>query len=805
MKISLMYLLAILFLVNEASAQKNNTINFDEGWRFYLGRMLGGELPQLDDSKWRQVDLPHDWSIEDRPGKYSPFSPNAISQVGGGFTTQGTAWYRKTFYISPSDKGKQVIIQFDGIYMNADVYINGAHLGNHPYGYTSFYYNITSHLKYGEKNTIAVEVKSEGQNSRWYSGAGIYRHVWLKTVSPVHIAQGATYITTPLVSEEAAQVNIKTQLVNEGAANEDIDVVTRFLTPTGAEAGKTVSKINLTAGESREISEHIEIKNPDLWSCESPMLYKAVTEISQNGQLINTEVNIFGVRKITFDVDNGFQLNGKTVKLKGGCFHNDNGPLGSKAYDRAEERKVELLKASGYNAIRCSHNPPSPAFLNACDRLGMLVIDEAFDVWTRGKNPYDYHLFFNDWWKRDIESMVTRDRNHPGVIMWSIGNEIPGADGAEAAQNAKMIAQYVKELDPTRAITAAVVGLDEGKDPFFSALDVGGYNYAIDEDNIQKDVYELDHQRLPQRIMVGTETYPLTAFGNWVAVEEHPYVLGDFVWTAWDYIGEASIGWRGYPQNADFYPWNLAFCGDIDICGWKRPQSYYRDVLWKKDQVSVFVVPPSPSFPLNPNKASWSKWNWVDVVPEWNWQGYENKPFEVDVYSSCEKVELFLNNKSLGVKPTNKSTKFIAKWTVPYQAGELKAVGYDGDEVVNQSIIHTAGKVVDIKLSADRKALKADNEDLSYITVDLVDSKGNINPKAENLLNFSIIGDGKIVGVGNADPVSVDSYQLPQRKAWKGRCLVIVKAGKTLGKLTLNASGAGLAPVQISISTKSPE
>ncbi len=358
-----------------------------------------------------------------------PFNKDAISQVGGGFTSQGTGWYRKTFDVPLSAKGKQMIILFEGVYMNSDVYVNGEHLGNHPYGYTSFYYDITSHLKYGTNNTIAVEVKNEGQNSRWYSGSGIYRHVWLKTVDPVHIVQWSTSITTPEVSETSARINIQTQLENDGKENVSLTIVTKLITAKGTQAGKTESKLILNAAEKKEISEHIDIKDPQLWSCESPALYKATTEIYKDGHLINNDVNIFGIRKITFDVTNGFQLNGKTVKLKGGCFHNDNGPLGSKAYDRAEERKVELLKASGYNAIRCSHNSPSPAFLDACDRLGMLVIDEAFDTWNVGKNAYDYHLYFKDWWQKDIESMIIRDRNHPAVIMWSIGNEISAAIG----------------------------------------------------------------------------------------------------------------------------------------------------------------------------------------------------------------------------------------------------------------------------------------------------------------------------------------------------------------------------------------
>lgn len=785
-----------------AQNQPGEVVNFDEGWRFRLGGIMGAEDPKLNDADWRQVDLPHDWSIEDMPGTQSPFNRYAISQVGEGFTTQGTGWYRKTFIVPNSDKGKQVIIQFDGVYMNADVYVNGVHLGNHPYGYTSFYYNITPQLKIGEKNVIAVQVKNEGQNSRWYSGSGIYRHVWLKTVNPVHVAQWGVYITTPIVSEASATVNVKTSLINQGNQKAELNIITKFKNTEGIEIGKVESTLKLEPGEQKEISKDFTVNNPTLWSCEVPGLYKAVTEVYINNELINNQTDGFGIRKISFDATNGFQLNGKTIKLKGGCFHNDNGPLGARAYDRAEERKVELLKASGFNAIRCSHNPPSPAFLAACDHLGMLVIDEAFDMWNYGKNPYDYHLYFKEWWQRDLESMVVRDRNHPSIIMWSIGNEIPEKGKPEGVETASKLAGYVRNLDKTRPVTAAVNELGADKDPYFATLDVCGYNYAIMDNYTDSNLYEQDHQRLPKRIMFGTESYPLEAFATWKAVEADPYVLGDFVWTAWDYIGEASIGWLGYPQKANFYPWNLAFCGDIDICGWKRPQSYYRDALWKTNQLSVFVKPPVPSFAINANKAEWSKWNWVDVVPEWNWNGYENKPLEVSVYSSCEKVELFLNGKSLGIKATDKSTKYIATYMVPYYAGELKAVGYSGNKIVNTSIITTANTPTKIKLIADKKELKADNEDLSYVTVELVDKNENINPKAESLVHFTITGDAKIVGVGNANPTSLESYQLPQRKAWKGRCMVIIKAGKTSGKIMLKAQAAGLAASQLSLNVQ---
>lgn len=800
MKYALTFAFCLLFAFT-LSAQ-SSIISFDNDWRFHRGAAQGAEEPYFSDSGWRKINLPHDWSIEDLPGTLSPFDSTAISQVSGGFTTGGTSWYRKTFTMPADAANQHIIIQFDGVYMNADVWVNGKHQGNHPYGYTSFYYDITNDIKGGSPNIIAIEVKNEGQNSRWYSGSGIYRHVWLKIVAPVHIAQWGTFITTPRVSVTAARINIQTKLLNESTKNANVNIITRILNAAGTEIARADVKQDISAKDAIQSNENIDIKNPQLWSCEAPVMYKAVTEVYQDGKLTGSEETPFGIRTISFNVINGFQLNGKTVKLKGGCFHNDNGPLGSKAYDRAEERKVALLKASGYNAIRCSHNPPSPAFLNACDSLGILIMDEFADMWNYGKNPYDYHLYFKDWWQKDMQNMITRDRNHPSIIMWSIGNEIPERATAEGVQTAQMLAQFVKSLDTTRVVTSAVNGLNPDKDLYFAQLDVSGYNYAAGGDHNQSNIYLQDHQRLPQRIMVGTESYPLEAFDAWMAVEDDPYVIGDFVWTAWDYIGEASIGWLGYWQSANFYPWNLAFCGDIDICGWKRPQSFYRDALWKKDQLSFFVKPLQPSFPVNPDKEPWSKWNWDDVVADWTWRGYKDSVFEVNVYSSCDEVELFLNNKSLGKKLTNRSTKYMAVYNVPYTNGELKAVGYDNGKPIKTSILRTADDPAQIKLTADRTIIKADNEDLSYITVELVDKNGIRNPKAENLVHFEIEGPGTIVGVGNANPVSLESYQLPQRKAWQGRCLVIIKSESSTGNIVLKASSVGLPTATLEIQAK---
>ena len=781
-----------LTIFSQLFSQK--TILFDDGWKFYRGDLSNAEAINFNDNNWRNVDLPHDWSIEDLPGTNSPFNPDVVNGVGIGFTTGGIGWYRKTFMLPSSQKNKKIIIQFDGIYMNADVWINGVHLGNHPYGYTSFYYDVTNNIKWNEKNIIAVQVKNVGATSRWYAGSGITRHVWLKETAPIHVAQWGTFITAPEVSASSATIHIKTKIQNETSASSAITLINKILDEQGTEVATTSSKQNIAANTEYEFNDDAIVQSPVLWSTENPSLYKAITEVYVDGKLSDQVETKFGIRKISFDVTNGFMLNDKPMKLKGGCFHIDNGPLGARSYDRAEIRRVALLKASGFNAIRCSHNPPAASFLDACDSLGMLVIDEAFDCWNEGKNDNDYHLYFKDWWQKDLQSMLLRDRNHPSIIMWSIGNEIPGMERSSIADTAKLLADYVHSVDNTRPVTAAVNGVSEKKDAFFSALDICGYNYS-------KDNYVSDHERKPQRIMFGTESYALTQFDYWMSVIDHPWVIGDFIWTGFDYIGEASIGWLGYMQEKTFYPWNLAYCGDIDICGWKRPQSFYRDALWKKDQLSVFVKPLKPSFPLNLKKEGWSIWNWDDVVADWNWKGYEDSVFEVNVYSSCDEVELFLNDKSLGRKPTNRSTKFMAVYNVSYKAGELKAVGYTDGKSINEAILKTANDPTQIKLSAERNVINADGEDLSYVTIELLDDKGLRNPKAENLVRFTIEGEGTIAGVGNANPVSVESYQLPERKAWQGRCLVVIKSTHKAGKIILKATSQNLQSAEIEISS----
>ncbi len=802
MKTSYFLLLVILALLpcSKALAQ-NKPVLIDDQWKFHWGGAQRAEMPEFDDSAWRLLDLPHDWSIEDLPGSTSPFDRDAISQANGGFTTGGTGWYRKNIMLPDSIRGKVVYLMFDGVYMNSECWINGQYMGNHPYGYTSFYYDISTFIHPDSANLIAVKVRNEGENSRWYSGSGIYRHVWLIVKDRVHAGIWGITVNTA-DSGAVSKVEVKADILNKLNKESAIKCITFILDKDKNQVGRSEYATSVSAGGHILAGNTIALPNAVHWSTDNPVLYTAVTEIYSDGKMTDRQNTPFGIRNLSFSADKGFLLNGSPLKLKGGCFHHDNGPLGSKSFDRAEERKVQLMKASGFNAIRCSHNPPSPAFLDACDRMGMLVMDEAFDMWKDGKNPADYHLYFNDWWQKDIESMVMRDRNHPSVIMWSIGNEIPNRHTPEVVAVASMLGNFIRQLDPGRPVTSAVNDLKPDKDPYFATLDVAGYNYASGGDHGQQAIYVSDHERVPARIMVGTESYPLEAFQSWMDVIDHPWVIGDFVWTGFDYIGEASIGWRGYWQEQDFFPWNIAYCGDIDICGWKRPQSFYRDALFKPEQVSVFVTPPSPSFAQNPHRQSWSKWHWFDHVADWNWTGSEGAPLEVTVYSSCEKTELFLNGKSLGSKPVNRDSRFMATWQVPYQPGVLKAVGYTGKKPVASSELHTVQEPVKLVLTADRQDIKADGQDLSYITVELTDGNGNRDPQAEELVNFSMTGPGTIVGVGNANPVSLESYVQPYRTTWQGRCLVIVRASHHAGKIVLTAESQGLPKAEIEIEAK---
>jgi len=771
---------------------------FDYDWKFNLGDTPAASAPGFDDKSWRNLDLPHDWSIE---GNVNPKNPTG---GGGGYFPAGTGWYRKTFTVSPSWKGKCVSIYFEGVYMNSEVFINGKSLGVYPYGYSSFSYDLTSYLDFSKENVVSVRVdNSQQMNCRWYSGSGIYRHVWMVVTDPVHVDSWGVVITTPEVSSQKATVQIKTRIKNETNSQQSIILKTQLLGANAINAGKADDLvIALLANSEKEIDQTITVSKPLLWTPETPNLYQAKVQVLAGNKVTDETQTTFGIRSIKFTTENGFQLNGKTVKLNGGCVHHDNGCLGAAAFDRAEERRVELLKAAGFNAIRTSHNPPSEAFLEACDRLGMMVIDEAFDGWKAQKNKYDYAMFFDDWWQRDLEAMVMRDRNHPSIIIWSTGNEIIERKSPEAVTTAKMLTDCVHENDPSRPVTSAMTTWDSDWaifDPLFAAHDIGGYNYQLHR-------APSDHERVPSRVIVQTESYPRDAFTNWKMVQSHDYIIGDFVWTALDYLGESGIGRWYYPDDTpgehwenDFYPWHGAYCGDIDLTGWRKPISHYRNLLYN-DTEKLYMAVREPN-PANGEikETLWSVW---PTWESWTWLGHEGKDIQVEVYSKYPQVRLYLNKKLIGEQVTTEEQQFKATFTLPYAPGLLSAVGVVDNKEMETTLLKTSGVASNIKLTADRTEILANGQDLSFITIEVTDKDGNLQPNAENRLQFKIDGPGVIAGTDNANLKDLDLYVGSTRKAWHGRALVVLRSTQKAGNIKLTVSSPGLSDAIINIKTE---
>ena len=791
----LFLLISNYFLVHAQGLADNERKQlFDYNWKFLQADEPSAKLGDFDDKSWRTLDLPHDWSIE---GKVNPKNPTG---GGGGYFPAGIGWYRKTFKAPSAWKGKSISIYFEGVYMNSEVFINGKSLGVYPYGYSSFMYELTPYLNFDQENVIAVRVDNSKQmNSRWYSGSGIYRHVWLMATNPVHVAHWGVSVATPEVSSKKATVQVKIRLKNETSLSENIVLKTQLYNNNSKSAGNGQVKVTLAANSEKEVVQTLLVANPSLWSPENPRLYQAQIQVLKNEKVIDNTKTEFGIRSIKFTAANGFQLNGKTVKINGGCAHHDNGCLGAAAFDRAEERKVELLKAAGFNAVRTSHNPTSEAFLNACDKLGLLVMDESFDCWTIGKNQADYATYFKQWWQRDLNTMVLRDQNHPSIVMWSIGNEIPERGSPESVKTAEMLASEIKKIDKSRPITSAIV--DNGKkwevfDTLMAVHDVAGYNYHL------WSAAE-DHKRVPSRIIVQTESYPKDAFTNWKLVQNNNYVIGDFVWTALDYLGESGIGRWYYSGEApgehwerEFFPWHGAYCGDVDLIGWRKPISHYRSMLYNtNEKLYMAVREPAPE-PLEIKETWWSVW---PTWESWTWPGFEGKMIQVEVYSKYPIVRLYLNNKLIGEKPTNQEQEFKATFSVPYTEGELKAVGLENDKEKESTILRTAGNAASIKLIADRSEIKANGQDLSYVNIEITDKNGLHQPNAVNRLHFKIDGPGIIAGIDNADLKDFDQYVGNSRKAWKGRALIVIKSTQNAGDIRLTVTSPDLQTATLDI------
>jgi beta-galactosidase len=792
-------LFALLFTLKGFAQSARSVADFDKGWHFYLGDVKDGEKTSLDDANWRLLNLPHDWSIEGKFSKDNPATPE------GGALPGGIGWYRKTFPVPASSKNKLIYIDFDGVYQKSDVWINGHHLGFRPNGYISFRYELTPYLNFGGSNTIAVKVDNSVQpNSRWYSGSGIYRNVWLVTTNKVAVDHWGTYVTTPVINDDFATVNLSIQIRNNTGKKQSISVTTSIVGADGKVVTSLVSPL-IIKDTVNKLSQNINLSKPKLWSVAAPYLYKVVTKIS-GANINDTYTTPFGIRYFSFDPDKGFSLNGKPMKILGVCDHHDLGSLGAAVNTRALERQLQMLKAMGCNGIRTSHNPPAPELLDLCDKMGFIVMDEAFDCWEWKKAKYDYHLYFKEWHKRDLEDQILRDRNHPSVIIWSIGNEIPQQGDTSALRLAPELVGIVHSLDKTRPITTANDNPGKGNKIIQSgAIDLIGYNYHEFD-------YATFHDRYPGKKFIATETtsglemrghydmpsdsvriWParwdkpftegnpdnsVSAYDNvrpawgstheatWKVMKKYGFLSGMFIWTGFDYLGEPTP--YSWPSRSSYF-------GIIDLAGFPKDIYYMYQSEWTNKTV-------------------------LHIFPHWNWE--PGKLIDVwAFYNHADEVELFLNGKSLGVKKKTGDDLHI-KWRVKYEPGTLKAVSRKDDKVVLTREIHTAGAPAKIELVADRKNIKADGKDLSFITVKILDKDGNLVPDADNLVNFKLNGEAFIAGVDNGDEVSHDPFKANYRKAFNGLALAILQTKEKAGNITFTATSKGLQGASISITSK---
>ena len=775
-----LFVLAIV-LVMQAQAQTRQL--FDDNWQF------------TRNGKTITVNLPHDWDIYSAPDPAT-----GITGTGGGWYSAGKGEYRKTF---ATPKGELVKLHFEGVYQKAEVFINGQKTGQHAYGYTPFTVDVTPFLfKDKRQNEVVVKVdNSEQPNCRWYSGSGIYRHVWLETMPAMHIAENGVFITTREVNSKQGKVEMSVWIDNEMQSSRTIDDIEvsfkggTFVMTSQAEQMKRTFKekySRLESNGSAVCSLSFTIDNPRLWSPDDPYLYEATVRLKENGQVIDAQTVKFGIRTFSFDAQKGFVLNGKPILINGACVHHDDGVLGAMAFDAAEIRKVRQMKEAGFNLIRTSHNPTTRAFLDACDSLGMLVIGEAFDGWRQEKTPYDYSTLIDSCYREDIYAMVKRDRLHPSVIAWSIGNEVMERKDIRVVTTARKLKQAILDMDNTRPVTEALCSWDsdwEIYDPHAEVLDVVGYNYMIHK-------HASDHKRDPKRVMWQTESFPRDAFKNWKLVRDYPYVIGDIVWTGLDYLGESGIGRYYYEgeRPGEHYveggqpDWHGAYCGDVDITGWRKPISIYREMLWRDaykgefpSVLSIAVKEPN-GYRGEINMTSWSVW---PTWRSWNWPGWEGKPIEVEVYTKAPEVKLYLNDKLIGTKAVSEATEYKAVFTVPYEAGILRA-----EASGRGTVLCTAGEPARLRLTPDRRVITADGQDLAFITVEVVDKNGWVCPDAAIPCEAVAQGQGQLMAFASADLKDREIYTSPRVTTWKGRALLVVRSTKKKGKtqVSINSS-----------------
>lgn len=783
-------LATLLFSFSYSFSQSSGTKSFDDNWKFNLGDDSLARYTNYNDSKWRMLDLPHDWSIE---GDFSEKNPT--TQAEGGLPA-GIGWYRKTFIVPASSKGNQIFIDFDGIYRDSEVWINGHYLGKRPNGYISFSYELTPYLKFGQKNSIAVRVDNSAQpNSRWYSGSGIYRNVWLTTLNKIHFIKWGTFITTPQINAGSATLNINTSVTF--APNGAL-----FKTIVYNAKGKIVAS-NVALLNNTTIDWEIKINDPILWSPEHPYLYKVKLQILQGGKILDDYFINTGIRSFTFDAKKGFSINGIHTKIKGVCLHHDLGALGAAVNTDAIKRQLQLLKDMGCNAIRTSHNPPAPEFLDLCDKMGFMVMDEAFDMWAKKKSKHDYHEDWDKWHKQDLTDQILRDRNHPSVILWSIGNEIREQFDTSGITIARELVRIVKHIDKTRPVTSALSENDPAKNFIYrsGALDLVGLNY-------NHDSYPDFPKNYPGQKFIATETmsaletrgfydqptdtirhwptsakapfkgnpqFAVTAYDNvaaywgstheetWKIIKKYNFLSGLFIWTGFDYIGEPTP-----------YPWpaRSSYFGIIDLAGFPKDVYYMYQSEWTNKPV-------------------------LHLLPHWNWKPGQT----INVwayYSQADEVELFLNGKSLGIRRKQGDDLHVS-WKVKYEPGVLKAISRKSGRIILTTEVRTAGPPAKIALVADKHILNADGKSLSYITIRILDRNGNIVPDADNLVKFNITGPAYIAGVDNGSQTSLEPFKAKQHRAFHGLCLAIIQSASKTGIVNLKATAQDLQPAEISL------
>jgi beta-galactosidase len=812
-------------------------VSFNEGWEFRpkvspFSELGGAAAP------YQPVTLPHDALIgQQRVAPDGQAQPAGGAGGAGGYFPGGAFEYRKTFSVPEEYRGSRILLEFEGVYRDAMVYINGDYAGQRPYGYSLFRIDANRFLRFGRENEIRVEARAH-KDSRWYTGAGIYRDAWLLAGGLVRIGPDGVRVTTPDIDAERAVVEVATRVENDSIEIRTPRIVTEIRDTAGRVVAADVSQISVLPGEPATARQRLYVRAPRLWSPDSPALYAAhVTVTDENGET-DAETAIFGIRSLRLDPERGLRVNGETVKLRGACIHHDNGVLGAATFARAEERRVQLLKDAGFNAIRMSHHPMSKAMLDACDRLGVLVMDEAFDMWTSAKSDFDYSLHFPQWWERDIEAMVAKDLNHPSVILYSIGNEIPETGSAAGAAWGRKLAEKVRSLDGTRYVTNAINGMlaalddlaamrsqpSEGAglnalmaDPAdmmnaisssdlvtrrtaesFSVLDVAGVNYA-------EARYDLDRDLFPSRIIVGSETFPTRIDGNWRLVKQHGNVIGDFTWTGWDYLGEVGIGRPQYattdgsrPTFTAPYPYLLAGCGDIDITGHRRPASYYRQIVFGL-RARPYLAVQRPEH--QGETFTGTPWAWSDSLASWTWPGSEGAPVSVEVYSDADEVELLVNGRSLGRQPAGQKHRFRAEFETVYQPGELLAIAYTGGAESGRDVLRSAVGPVLLQAESDRPVISAGGGDLAYVTFTLTDAAGTSYTQADRPVTVEVSGPGVLVGFGSAAPATEERFDATERRTYDGRALAVVRPTGP-GKIRLTASAPGCGPAEVLVTAE---